>query len=174
MTGHSKIDFFSRVSPISKRLFGLKYNMYLKRPSLRLFRFKINQFVPFLHFFHDVGLRSAAASMLFLFLSLFGCGFLKYLSNRFIMLTKISKNISATKKGQKEEQQKRRCGGRPASWRKVVRDPKKIVLVIVIIIIMEQADFKFLNARDKHHKSWKNIHNLMTMIILIISIKNQT
>ena len=42
--------FFCRVSPISKRLFC--YITYtFKRPSLRLFRFKISQSVPFLHIF---------------------------------------------------------------------------------------------------------------------------
>ena len=41
---------------------------------------------------------SVAASLLFLFLSLFGCGFSKYLLNQFYMFTKISQNISNKKK----------------------------------------------------------------------------
>ena len=45
-----KFDFFCRVSPISTRLFW-NITCTFKRPSLRLFRFKIWQFVPFFHRF---------------------------------------------------------------------------------------------------------------------------
>ena len=47
MTGHSKIYFLGRVSPLSTSLFCLFIICTFKRPSLRLFRFKIDQFVPF-------------------------------------------------------------------------------------------------------------------------------
>ena len=47
VTGHSKIKFFGRVSPnISARLFCY-ITCIFKRPSLRIFWFKISQFVPF-------------------------------------------------------------------------------------------------------------------------------
>ena len=46
LTGHSKILFLCRVSPISTRL-SCYIRCIFKRPSLRLFRFKILQFVPF-------------------------------------------------------------------------------------------------------------------------------
>ena len=46
VTGHSKIEFFCRVSPISTRLFC--YTTFtFKRTSLWLFRSKISQLVPF-------------------------------------------------------------------------------------------------------------------------------
>ena len=48
LTGHSKIKFFCRVSPIQYRTFCY-VTCTFKRTSLRLFRFKISQFVPFLH-----------------------------------------------------------------------------------------------------------------------------
>ena len=46
VTGHSKMLYFCRVSPISTRLFCY-ITCIFKRPSLQLFRFKISQFVPF-------------------------------------------------------------------------------------------------------------------------------
>ena len=47
VTGHSKIDFFCRVSSISTRLF-FNVKCTFKRTSIRLFRFKISESVPFL------------------------------------------------------------------------------------------------------------------------------
>ena len=46
MTGHSKIRFICRVSPISTMLFCC-ITCIVKRLSLRLFRFKISQVSPF-------------------------------------------------------------------------------------------------------------------------------
>ena len=50
VTGHSKKIFVCPVSPFSTRLFWT-FSWTFKRTSLRLFRFKISQCVPFLHIF---------------------------------------------------------------------------------------------------------------------------
>ena len=46
VTGYSKIKFFSSVQD-----FFVIYSCNFKSPSIRIFRFKFSQFVPFLHVF---------------------------------------------------------------------------------------------------------------------------